>query len=124
MYLQVFTCNYTDFSMSEGRPARDVRIDLGTVTFSKDRSTQRVIGNDEVFRIPNYETGFFKLAYNYSAIGAALDCNESNNRATRSRDLNRSQNTKKVGDVWMYVIIVNPTNGEKVTIRKKIFPEK
>lgn len=121
MYLQVFTCNYSDFSMSTDKPfAKDVRINLGTVVFSNDKATQRVMSNDEIYRIANLETGFFKLAYDYSAIGAALDCGRSQ---VRSRDIVSTQGGKKVGDVWLFVVVINPTNGQEVIIRKKLYPQ-
>lgn len=122
--MQVFTCHYQNYLMSRRKhEAKDKRIDLGIVRFKKDNPLVALTNEDDIYRLVNFETGFFKVKYDISEVNAANECGTSNaGYSSRSRDVLtvQAREVKKIGDVCLYVICINPTTGKKNIIRTEI----
>ncbi len=105
-------------------PPIDKRVDLGLIKLKKDIPVAMVTNNDTIFKLDNFETGFFKLKYNYTEIRVAIDCGTNANNhgtiGTRDNVAESNKEQKKLGDVWLLVVCIDPTTGLKSVIREKV----
>jgi|GEM_PF-4163488 hypothetical protein len=111
----MFKCEKDEYLLSnDDGVIVEKRIDLGQINFEGDVLKQ-VSNSDTIYTIKEKRNGFFKLTYNLDEIKKEKesDCKVKGNST-------KNIITPRKGDLVLYLIYINPTNGISETTKKDI----
>lgn len=109
----MFKCEKDEYLLSnDDGVIVEKRIDLGQINFEGDVLKQ-VSNSDIIYTIKEKRNGFFKLTYNSDEIKKEKESDCKGNST-------KNVITSRKGDLVLYLIYINPTNGISETAKKDI----